>query len=50
MKRGKKYIEAAKNIERGNLISEPDVTDVMPISRSEAQLYCRMVLEKRFVS
>ena len=59
MKRGKKYIEAAKLIERGNLyekeearqsrlISEQDVTDVMQISRSAARLFFRTEQVKKF--
>ena len=54
MKRGKRYAEAAKTIDRSvlqvlnlmkqlKLISEPVVTDVTQISRSVVQLYCLMV-------
>ena len=47
MKRGKKYIEAAKLIEKGNLYEK---ADVMQTSRFVVQLYCRTEQVKRFVS
>ena len=75
MKRGKRYVEAAKLVDRATLydssrchlpslrrlqllnlmrpsklISEPAVTDVMQISRSVVQLYCRTELVRPFVS
>ena len=63
MKRGKRYTDAAKTIDRTNLyeaadaislvkknaVSEPDAMDVMQISRSVVQLYCLMELVKQSV-
>ena len=44
MKRGKKYVEAAKAIDRGTLY---DVADAVALVE---QLYCHTELVKRFVS
>ena len=63
MKRGKKYVEAAKAIDRGTLYDVADavalvkktaleqvVTDVTLTSRFVEQLYCHTEQVKRFVS
>ena len=51
MKRGKKYIEAAKQqslTRQSRLTSEQVVTDVMQISRSAARLFFRTEQVKKF--